>query len=455
MTMTKQKKKVYAVVLGAFRQEFELYTTLSYLCECRKRGIIDYIIVSTWVGEADHYNGLRSKLESLGIILVESEPLSEDTPYGNLNYLRQSRQMKAALEVVPYNSIILKSRTDLSNFDLNRMGIFQTKIVCMKTERFGDFDSGLSYKLSVLCCGITCPFAFYDVTYLGVYEDIRKICTTDNCMLSIGIDVWPDVWLFAPYFATRYPVFEEFFCYIDHRAFTRIMMKLSKDSDVCLPDALNKFYALYFVIIYQCINIYRDEAVPADRQLSLTDMFTGIEMRCIRRSSLVEIRSNRILDQIISGKLKMTAGYRKLLDEMDRIRVAGYAESLHITMDDYEELKSWGRDNLNTEPEEWLRSFKRLDKDYGYQGMESIGFDHAEEVLFSDYSLDEEGKAAIKDVAYDPDSYYGHLISVLPVFEKDDPALYRKALFNAARYADDDVILRIAKLLNKGTLTAE
>ena len=118
--------------------------------------------------------------------------------------------------------------------------------------------------------------------------------------LICGIDLlWPIDWF-----------------HIDHRAFTRIMMKLSKDSDVCLPDALNKFYALYFVIIYQCINIYRDEAVPADRQLSLTDMFTGIEMRCIRRSSLVEIRSNRILDQIISGKLKMTAGYRKLLDEM-------------------------------------------------------------------------------------------------------------------------------------------
>ena len=97
------KQPVWTVILGNFRQEFELYTTISYLCELRQKGVIDGILISTWKGEADKIVGLRDKFSELGVELVETDPLEDNTGYTSLNYLRQSTQMKAALPWPPFS----------------------------------------------------------------------------------------------------------------------------------------------------------------------------------------------------------------------------------------------------------------------------------------------------------------------------------------------------------------
>lgn len=44
-------KKVWAIVCGAIRQEFELYTTLAMLCDYRSKGLLEGIVISTWKGK--------------------------------------------------------------------------------------------------------------------------------------------------------------------------------------------------------------------------------------------------------------------------------------------------------------------------------------------------------------------------------------------------------------------
>ncbi len=455
------KRPIWAVMLGAFRQEFELYTTLAYLVELREKGKIDGILASTWCGEADRFCDLRKKLRSLQIELIETEPLLEDSPYGNLNYLRQATQMKAALAVLPQDAVILKCRTDFSNFDFNRIDMLRETIRLPESDGFGDFTTGLSRKLAVMRYGVTCPFTFHDVTYLGTYQDLRCLCTTDNSNLSIGMDVWPDVWLFAPFFVTHYPIIEDFYRYIDHYSFQRLMLNLDPDEELDLPSALNKFYAVYFAILYQSFTIFHEEPFPENRELSLTDLFSGCEGSFLRRSWLVEVRNDGIIERVVDGKLKDTKGYRKLYEEIQRVKTAGYAESLFFTPEDYEELKEWGKTLLGADPEEWLRPYRKIkaDRKRNDQVMtnqfsdDQAGFMKAVDLLFDEYRMDEEEKEAIRDISYNKESYYGSIIASLPLFQEKSESLYRKALFNAARYTKDTVIRRIAELLMTGDLT--
>ncbi len=445
-------KPIIAVVCGLVRQEFELYTTLGYLCDYRSRGMIDGIILSTWTGEADRKPELRAELAELGVELVESAPLDVPTPYGNLNYLRQARQMKAALGLIPDGATVLKSRTDFSNFDFNRNDQMKDGIKLLPVREFGEFDSGFLRRLSVLRCGVTCPFSFHDITYIAGKSELRKLCTTDNSMLSVGSDVGPDIWLFAPYFAMRYPIIDDFFRYIDNSAFLNHMLHLPSDRELVLPEALNKFFALYFVLLYQCISIYHEESFPEDEELSLGDVFRGREGAYLRRSWLVEIRSEEIICRIVLGRLKHTEGYKRLYRYIERIREKGYAESLSITCEDYEELKRWGWDFLGLEADKWLKSYRKLGLLEDVTGKD-ISFARAERILFSDVALDDEMIDELSSIAYDNKSYYGHIISSLPVFEKNDRKLYKKALFTASRYVNDSVIRRIAEMLMEEELT--
>ena len=75
----------WAVMCGMIRVEFEFCSMLAYLCELRKNGEIDGIIFSTWEGGA---HGYESMLDELGVIVLESKPLDQESEYGEMVFLR-------------------------------------------------------------------------------------------------------------------------------------------------------------------------------------------------------------------------------------------------------------------------------------------------------------------------------------------------------------------------------
>lgn len=443
------KRKVWALIMGNFRQEFELYTTISYLCDLRRTGVVDEILISTWEGEADRIPHLRDRFKELGIYLVEAPEPMESISYTDMSYLRQAAQMKNALACVPNESVVLKCRSDFSNFDFNRMDALNEGLLSKNINGFGSFSCGLNHKISVLCYGISCPFTLYDVTFWGDREDLEKLSSSENSLYSIGSVMWVDIWIFAPYFVRKYQIFEDFYRCIEHRAFASAMYSWRPEDDAVLPRALVKFYALYFVILYQGFTIFHEEALPDEVHLSLADVFGKRDDNYIRKNGYVEIRNEKIVDLVVNGGLEMTPGYRTLYDEINHIKEAGYAESLSITRDDYDELIEWGRKEFGLELESWLLPYHRITP----SGVTyDLDFDEASKILFSDYNVDADVLSEIKDISHDAKGYYNHLVASLPVFEKADFSLYKKALFNASRYANDTVIRRIAGLLLTGEL---
>lgn len=445
------KPSVWAVITGNFRQEFELYTTIAYLCEFRSKGVIDGIVISTWEGEVEKVSGLKQRLDELGIFLVETPALEEDTVYSSINYLRQSTQLKSALSALPEGAFVLKCRTDYSNYDLNRIDNIHEGINLVNVNEFGDFDAGMDYKIGVLRFGVTTPFTFHDITYMGTKNDLRRLCSLDNSLLSVGYVTWVDMWIFATYFVKRYTVFEDFYRFINSNVFISLMVNITEEKEFILPLFLNKFYALYFVVLYQCFYVYDTEVFPENEKLGIEDIFRGKEGMYLRQSWLIEIRNDEIVKRIVLGELAPSKAYDALYSEIEKIRKKGYAESLSMTYEDYEELERWGRDYFGVEPKEWLYPYNKV----SLENQHTESFDESAKILFSRYKPDDECMDAIKQIAHCKQSYYGEVIKHLDTFEKSNKNLYKKALFNSARYTNEDVIDKIAVLLYEEDLTEE
>lgn len=108
-------KPVWAVMLGTIRDQVEFNLILTQLIDWRNKDKIEAIIFSTWRGEIDKFAGLREKLKSANIYIVESTPIDnmiQDMKSVSSNYMRQSRQLKSALDHVPDDVVVLKTRTD-------------------------------------------------------------------------------------------------------------------------------------------------------------------------------------------------------------------------------------------------------------------------------------------------------------------------------------------------------
>jgi hypothetical protein len=84
------------------------------LCAAKRAGLIEGVVYSTWLGEVDRYDNLRETLERCGVILVETpDPAGSQFPIlGTGNIVRQKVSLSWALDLVPDDSFIFKTRPD-------------------------------------------------------------------------------------------------------------------------------------------------------------------------------------------------------------------------------------------------------------------------------------------------------------------------------------------------------
>ncbi len=445
----------WAVVCGPFRMEFELYTTLCRLCELRKKGILEGIVISTWKGEADRIPGFREKLKKLSIRMVESEDPGEAARvFGDPAYFRQELQLRAVLELLPENVYILKCRTDFSNFDINRMNFLAGKEVDLKKGEWGAVQTEMQERLVVLKYGISVPFGLHDIAFFGRNSDLKRLLTFESSSLSLGKWIESDIWIFAGYYSRVFRIISDFFRMINPGGFRALVNRISDvtEGDFCLPSFLNRFFALYFVILYTNCRIYQDTAQENFGKLRFSDLFRGRKEAGIRKDWAVDLRSDEPVRQIVEGECIDSPGYRKLYHDIQKMKEPGYAKGLSLSMEDYRELVEWGRKKLHTEPEEWLRPWPELF--FEDRSSDSLpGFGEAAELLFPEGGSDPVFLNMIRDITFNTKSYYDTVIRYLDELKARNDSLYKKALFCASRYMNDEVLKRIAELLLTDSLT--
>lgn len=451
-------KQVWAVVCGALREEFEFYTTIALLCDYRAAGLIDGIVISTWKNELSRIDGIADKLSKLDIHIVELEEIDPSVDqYANINFIRQSYQLSQGMKATPDDVFILKCRTDFSVEWIKRYRTLLESNIDISVEKHGNLSFGISYKISVLGNNNAVPFfLFCDICFLGYKTDLMRISTFEMNILSMGEKIMPDVLFYLNIFINQFPIIREFYSAVDFFAFKRAkLFNWIKKSDIennGMPGILNKFFALYFIILKCCIYFIFEKRSQCPN-VKLSDYFLmkpqngkdgwGINTEIIRK--------------IVDGEAAFTPGYIKLYKEICKLLSNEYALIQAYTPEDYLETKKWGEQNADIPVEKWLR-YNEPKISCG----ERINYLDSINILFSDYTEDKEKlnnlanvlKSDIesmtndyRSIFYQPCFYY-NLFDDLDKYEKIDKKIYEIVYTSAGRCLDFDLLRDYAKRLD-------
>jgi hypothetical protein len=107
--------RTWIVICGQVRNLFELAYSLHIAVAARRRGVVEGVILSTWLGEREKAAKLFSAAENDGVYIVESaSPAAwKEQPRDRTGPLYQMLAIHRALEIIPDDSYVLKTRTDL------------------------------------------------------------------------------------------------------------------------------------------------------------------------------------------------------------------------------------------------------------------------------------------------------------------------------------------------------
>lgn len=109
------RTNIWVVICGQARNLFELAYTLHIVLAARRRGTIQGVVLSTWLGERGKAESLFAAAENDGVLIVES-PLPwewSQQPSHFKSPLYQALVLHRALEIIPHDAYVLKTRTDL------------------------------------------------------------------------------------------------------------------------------------------------------------------------------------------------------------------------------------------------------------------------------------------------------------------------------------------------------
>lgn len=452
-------KPVWAIICGAVRQEFELYTIIMWLCEQRSRGYLDGIVLSTWVGEVDNIPGLRKKLDFLEINLVEVQPLRKEiNNFANMNYFRQIGQLNAGLNRIPNDVFVLKCRTDYCNEWVKKYEKVLSGEVNLNVQVFGKFHPGLHYKIAIMNYSISHPFILEDICFLGYKDDIRKMTVFESSPLYLGDRLSPDVLFFSSIFLHRFSIIKDFFEILHYWNFAsalRDRLIQVRDEDFELPSILVKFYGLYFVILSNCFYACCTTASDNEYTIGLSTVFYG-NSKGVERGWLIAVRDVNIFSQIMDFKVAQSSAANQLMEVIRSIFSTGKEVSICRYKDEYDELKKWGEKYLKIPVCEWLKN--DWEKIFVPSALK-LNFGQTGKILFSNYLINDSNQDLkfedmMNNIVFSSIPYYKAVINELECIRKYNESLYEIALLATSRCKSDKVLKHIAIALLEGTISS-
>lgn len=451
-------KKVWAVVCGAIRQEFELYTSLAMLCDYRSKGLLDGIVISTWKGEIENIPRLREKFKQLEIYTVELDPLDDNIgKFMNINYARQSYQLKKGLDFVPDDIFVLKCRTDYSENDIKKLENVLCGNVDLSIDAHGAFQGGIKYKIAVRQCGVTIPFVFNDICFLGYKLDLYKTISFEGTITKYNLNIIPDTAFFANIFISKFHIIEEFFYYIKTFGFftgeifqsgLKKYLSANKEckNDFELPGIFNKFFAMYFVLLKTCFYFF-DCYEENLEKFDFIDIFIPDQAKGVGTWWSNPILNVDIIKKITEGKCVSTKCYAKFYNEICKISTPYYAESMSFSSHDVNETAIWIKNVYNVDFSKWFNPYKSFEN----FKKSNVNFNKASEILFSDY-ISKNDKDDFFDLLNNnlfkqKINYYSAVFEILPLIQKENNDIYASALGAACRTELPSILKFAAKEL--------
>lgn len=361
--------QLWAVICGNIRDELDFKLTLTRIYELRNLNKVQHIILSTWKGEIDKYEGLRDQLKKMQIYIIENYPLSNDienTATASVNFWRQSRQLLSALDFIPKNDFVLRLRTDRSLNYINQMdhlGVFENYKKEVKT--IGLFPKVFKYQITVFGPKMVRLLHMIDFVLLGNNRDLYKILNFDFSELKLQKQLVANGQWFAYPFMSEFPILRD---YMRFTHFVNRVKVLQKHVEVekenfFLPNVDYKVYAIYLMILYSHFNIiYMGKIKKYNYENShFYQLFSSTENNGVQYTSLgSSIRDANFLENILFGRLQYSTQYQKFLQYVGHLIAYGNDETFDLNFTEYHELIKLQKDNFykNSDNLQWFKELR-------------------------------------------------------------------------------------------------
>ena len=239
----------WIVVCGLLRDELEFRLTLAQIAELRSEGLVDGVVLSTWLGETDTIPGLRAELSRTGIDLVESA----SPPPSTGNSWAQNKATYQGLAAVPEGANVFRMRTDRT---AHLFKLFRPALISgpPKATSYGLLRPIFKKKICAQAVAASVPFYAADFAYYGLREDLMKMVTFDGVFDVQFRGFGAEQRLWAGPFFKAFPRLARYFEHIDILALSNQAVR-AVQAGRDLPDEIWALYAFSWANIWNNIHI--------------------------------------------------------------------------------------------------------------------------------------------------------------------------------------------------------
>jgi hypothetical protein len=271
-----QAEKI-VVICGMVRDTLEFAFIMDRLVKHRAEGLLDRIILSTWINGIDRDGPLFQLMAAHRIELIESIS-PENGGYGNIH--RQKKALLQALLQLPPDATVLKLRTDKCAVLIDRF-IERMKAPLVRNE---DPASVYSHKVVVVRTSSTLPFMNDDFAFLGTRDDLLKMTAHEESLRIINPACDPTaemLWMYAA-LARRDPYLDTFFSLAAPRVLSVHVKNAARAGVETIPHVVMSFLAHYWHMNAANYEVLGRRPAFADAEM-VTDILVPWPVRNVSR----------------------------------------------------------------------------------------------------------------------------------------------------------------------------
>lgn len=206
------KKPVDILFTGLIRTPEMFKQTVADLEDLRKEGLVNQILLSTWLGEVEKYPTIQEFLNKHSVKIIRSE---EPKPRGTLRSPTiwcQMKALEAGLNNIEKDKFVLKTRTDVHINPEFLKKLFTEKEKLLKITKDLPYGNIFKYKIWIFYYEIKTPFHMGEECFFGQRDDLKNLINYEesydtNYRIGGGIS---HIRRYIHPFLNRYPIFETY-----------------------------------------------------------------------------------------------------------------------------------------------------------------------------------------------------------------------------------------------------
>ncbi|WP_125763123.1 hypothetical protein [Levilactobacillus mulengensis] len=475
-------RSVWAMVCGTIRDQVDFSLMMDYLLHCREQGIIQGIVVSTWENEFEQLGDLQLKLALNNVAIVMSptnDAMVADMHANSVNYWRQAKQMQAALDLIPTDAIVIKTRTDRALPSTKRLIAMLDEadplpLVAEQAEakHLTKIPRVFDHQIAIFRARTGRILQFSDFAFMGYSKDIRKLTNFDIADFTFTRGLVANIQFFIYPFIREYPIIRDYYRVINFYPLLKDLAIYTEQGGTQFPKFLERFYAVYFGLLAIHFRIGSFKSIEELGEIKLpiefSDLFHSGQGKHLYHDSLgVTFNSQAVLDDFMGQsmavkpertvsqhwwqKKKSAPNKQPLVQQtatkqvLTNIRQLSSAMLDRVTNEELLDLKGFA-DNKEFSPHRWLRIQRPIlvEQPTAYKSSIRYNLPGISEAEQDSLWRECEESTSANQVLY---RYWLHH----DIQPKDSPAY----LMSTARTDNRFSILTVTRLLRQGLVNAD